>query len=191
MGLIVRRVESRLYAPDHILDFIKDIEVDLQVACDALKAGGDPGKWHTFCFFVSNFGGTMSVPTDLPYCLVYPTSYVRDAELDNFDTSNNLAGTCLHHCICHATLQYNNDEPKEHTNYAGSCLILPCGAQYNDQLFPTILKPQNHCSPLIDSTMREPYLMQMVGDFWVVDLIFKGCYGGLLLYSDADLHQLR
>ena len=33
--------------------------------------------------------------------------------------------------------------------------------------------------------------MEMVGDFWVADLIFKGCYGDLLLYSDTDLCRLR
>ena len=70
VGLIVCRVESCLYALDQILDFVKDIEVNLQVAHDALKAGGNPSKRHTFCIFVSNFGGAMSVPTDPPYCLV-------------------------------------------------------------------------------------------------------------------------
>ena len=133
----------------------------------------------------------MSIPTDPPYCLVYPTSYVKDADLDHFDTRNNLAGMCLRRCVCHAILQYNNDKPKECTNYTGSHLILPCGAQYNGWLFPAILEPWNHCSPLIDSAMREPYPMEMVGDFWVADPIFKGCYGDLLLYFDADLHRLR
>ena len=104
VGLIVHRVKSHLYAPDQILDFIKDIEVDLQVASDALKARGDPGKRHAFCLFVSNFGGPMSVPTHPPYCLVYPTSYIKDEDLDHFDTCNNPAGMCLHHCICCATL---------------------------------------------------------------------------------------
>ena len=33
--------------------------------------------------------------------------------------------------------------------------------------------------------------MEMVGDFKATDLIFKGCYGDSLLYSDADLCQLR
>ena len=75
---------------------------------DALKARGDPGKRCTFCLFVSNFRGTMSIPTELPYFLVYPTSYVRDLEPDHFDTRNNLVGTRLHCCICHATLQYVN-----------------------------------------------------------------------------------
>ena len=191
MGLVVHGVESRLYTPDQILDFIKDIEVDLQVACVALKAGGNPVKRHTFWLFVSNFGGAMSIPTDPPYCLVYPTSYVRDVQLDHFDTRNNPAGMHLHHCVCCATLQFNNGEPKEHTNYAGSHLILPHGAQYNDRLFPLILEPQNHQGPLIDSTMKEPYPMELVGDFRVADPIFKGCYGDSLLYSDADLHRLR
>ena len=104
MGLVVCRVKSHLYALDQILDFVKDIEVDLQVARDALKAAGDPGKRRAFCLFVSNFGGAMSVPTDLPYCLVYPTSYVRDTDPDHFDTCNNPAGTCLH-LLCHSAVQ--------------------------------------------------------------------------------------
>ena len=55
-------------------------------------------------------------------------------------------------------------------------------AQYNDRLFPTILKPWNHRGLLIDSAMKEPYPMELVGDFQVADLIFKGCYRDSLLY---------
>ena len=62
VGFIVHRVESRLCTLDQILDFIKDIEVSLKVAHDALKAWGDPGKRHAFCLFVSNYGSTMSSP---------------------------------------------------------------------------------------------------------------------------------
>ena len=180
VGLVVRRVESRLYNLDQILDFIKEIEIDLQAAHDVLNAGGDPSKRHTFCLFISNFGGALAILTDPPYCLVYPTCYVRDADLDHFDTCNNPAGTCLHHCVCHTTLQFSNDDPKEHSNYTG-----------NDWFFPSILEPQNHHGPLIDSTMGEPYPMQMVGDFRAADLIFKGCYGDSLLYSNTDLCWLR
>ena len=114
VGLVVCRVESHLYTPDQILDFVTDIEVDLQAVRDTLKAGGDPGKRRAFCLFVSNYGGAMSIPMDPPYCLDYPTSYVRDMEPDHFDTHNNPAGTCLHCCICHATLQYMNDDPNWH-----------------------------------------------------------------------------
>ena len=188
---MVCRVESHLHAPEQILNFIKDIEADLQAACDALKARGDPGKRCAFCLFVNNFSGAMSIPTDPPYCLVYPTSYIKDVEPDHFDTHNSPVGMHLHHCICHATLQFSNDNPKECTNYAGSHLILPCGAQYNDWLFPAILEPQNHHSPLIDPATGEPYPMEIVGNFKAADPIFKGCYGDSLLYSNTDLCQLR
>ena len=133
----------------------------------------------------------MSVPTDPPYCLVYPTSYVKGVELDHFDTRNSPMGMCLHCCICRATLQFSNNDPKERTNYVRSHLILSHGVQYNDQLFLAILEPWNLCSLLIDPTMREPYPMEMVGNFKAMDLIFKGCYRDSLLYSDADLCQLR
>ena len=184
-------VESHLYTLDQILDFMANIEVDLKVAGNALKAGGDPGKRCAFCLFVSNYGGAMSVPTDPPYCLIYPTSYMRDVELYHFNTHNNPAGTCLCHCICHATLQYINEDPNEHREYAGSCLILPHGAQYKERFFPEILELQNHREPLTDSATKEPFPMELVGDFRSTDPIFKGCYGDSFLYSDADLGQLR
>ena len=120
VGLIVCRVKSHLYTLDQILDFIKDIEVNLKVACDALKARGDPSKKRAFCLFVSNYGGAMPIPTDPPYCLIYPTSYVRDVEPDHFDTHNNPAGTCLHCCKCHTTLQFTNDNPNQSWEYSGS-----------------------------------------------------------------------
>ena len=191
VGLIVCRVESHLYNPDQILDFVKDIEAELQAAWDMLKARGNPSKRCAFCLFVSNYGGTMTIPTDPLYCLVYPTSYVRDMEPDHFDTHNNPAGTHLHHCICHATLQFANDEPNQHRKYSGSHLILSHRAQYNDQLFSMIFKPQNHQDPLTDSSTKEPFPTELVGDFQVAGLIFKGCYGDSLLNSDVDLHQLR
>ena len=140
MRLVVHRVESRMYTPDQILDFVKEIEGNLWVVCNALAAGGDPSKRHAFCLFISNFGGAMGIPTDPPYCLVYPTCYVRDADLDHFDTHNSPVGMCLHHCICHTTLQFSNDDPREQTNYSRSCLILPCRAQYNEWLFQSILE---------------------------------------------------
>ena len=191
VGLVVHRVDSHLYRPSQIHDFIKDIEGDLQAVHDAPKAGGNPGKRCTYCLFVDNLSSAMSIPTDSPYCLVYPTSYVKGIKPDHFDTHNSPMGTRLHCCVCHTTFQFSNDDPKQHTKYVGSCLILPCGAQYNEWLYPSILEPWNHYSPLIDPTMREPYPMEMVGDFKASDPIFKGCYGDFLLYSDDDLACLR
>ena len=118
VGLIVCRVESCLYTPDQILDFVKDIEVNLKAAHSALKAGGDPGKRCAFCLFISNYGGTMSIPMDLPYCLIYPMRYVWDIKLDHFDTHISPAETHLHCCLCRTTLQFTNDNPTR----AGSTL---------------------------------------------------------------------
>ena len=39
--------------------------------------------------------------------------------------------------------------------------------------------------------MGEPCPLEVVGDFRAMDPIFKGCYGDSLLYSKADLAQLR
>ena len=187
VGLIVHHIESHLCAPEKILDFVSNIEVDLKVAHNALKAGCDPGKRHAFCLFVNNYGGIMLVPTDPPYCLVYPTSYVKDVEPDHFNTHNNPTRTHLHHCICHTTLQYMNDDPRYRRTYGRSCLILPRGAQYKERLFPEILKLQNHWALLIDPVTKEPFPMKLMGDFRSTDPIFKGCYGDLLLYSDMGL----
>ena len=133
----------------------------------------------------------MSVPMDPPYCLVYPTSYIKGIEPDHFDTCNSPVGMCLHRCVCCATLQFSNNDPKQHTKYIRSHLILPHGAQYNKQLYPSILELWNHCGPLIDPATGELYLMDMVGNFRASDLIFKGCYRDSLLYSKDDLAQLR
>ena len=188
---MVCQVESHLYNPDQILDFVKDIEGDLQVVHDTLKTGGDPSKRHAYCLFVDNPSSAMSIPMDPPYCLVYPTSYVKGIEPDHFNTCNSPAGMRLHRCVCHTTLQFSNDDPKQRTKYVRSCLILPHGVQYNEWLYLAILEPWNHCSPLIDPTTGEAYLMEVVGDFRAVDPIFKGCYRDSLLYSDADLVRLR
>ena len=191
VGLVVRRVDSHLYSPSQIHKFIQDIEGDLRAVHDVLKARGDPGKRHAYCLFVNNLSSIMSIPIDPPYCMVYPTIYVKGIEPDHFNTHNSPVGMRLHRCVCRATLQFSNDDPKQHTQYVGSHLILPHGAQYNDRLYPSILEPWNHHGPLIDPTTGEPCPLEVVGDFRAMDPIFKGCYGDSLLYSEADLAQLR
>ena len=133
----------------------------------------------------------MSIPTDPPYCLVYPTSYIKGIKPYHFNTRNSPMGTRLHRCVCCATLQFSNDDPKQCTQYVGSCLILLRVVQYNDRLYPSILEPPNHRSPLIDPAMGEPCPMEVVGNFRAMDPIFKGCYGDSLLYSKANLARLR
>ena len=187
VGLVVCRVDSHLYSPSQIPNFIQDIEGDLKVAHNALKAQHDPSKRCTYCLFVDNLSSVMSIPMDPPYCLVYPTSYIKGVEPDHFDTCNSPSGMRLHHCVCYATLQFSNNDPKLCTQYVGSCLILPHRAQYNDRLYLSILEPQNHRGPLIDPATGKPCPLEVVGDFRATDPVFKGCYGDSLLYSEADL----
>ena len=111
---------------------------------------------------------------------------MKDVEPDHFNTHNNPAQTHLHCCICHATLQHMNDNPHHRREYGRSHLILPCGAQYKEQLFPKILELQNHWAPLTDPITKEPFPMELVGDFRSTDPIFKGCYGNSFLYSNVE-----
>ena len=166
VGLVVHRVDSHLYSPTQINDFIQDIEVNLQEACNALKARHNASKRSAYYLFVDNLSSVMSIPMDPPYCLVYPTTYVKGIEPNHFDT-----------CVCRATLQFSNTDPKQRTKYAGGHLIIPRGAQYNNYLYSTILETQNHQGLLIDPVMGEPYPMEVVGNFKAIDPIFKGSYG--------------
>ena len=190
VGLVVCRVDSHLYSPSQINDFIQDIDVNFWEAHNALKAGHDAGKRHAYCLFVDNLSGIMSIPMDPPYCLVYPTTCVKGAEPDHFDTWNSPVGTHLHRCVCRATLQFSNTDPQQRTKYAGSCLI-PRRAQYNNHLYPAILELRSHRGPLIDPVTGEPCPMEVVGDFRATDPIFKGSYRDSFLYSEDDLARLR
>ena len=127
VGLVVRWVGSHLHSPSQIKNFIQDIEGDLRAAHDTLKAECNPSKRHAYCFFVDNLNGIMSIPTNPPYCLVYPTTYIKGIKPNHFNTRNSPVGMCLHHCVCRATLHFSNDDPKQRTKYGGSCLIVSRG----------------------------------------------------------------
>ena len=114
VGLVICQVDSCLYSPSQINDFIQDIEVNLREVHDALKARHDAGKRHAYCLFVDNLNSIMSIPMDPPYCLVYPTTYVKGIEPDHFDTRNSPVGTRLHRCVCRATLQFSNRSQAVH-----------------------------------------------------------------------------
>ena len=104
----------------------------------------------------------MFIPTDPPYCLVYPTSYTKGVKHDHFDTCNNPAGTCMHYCVCCTTLQFMNTNPNQYKKYSRGHLILPHWAQYHKWLFSAILEPWNHHGPLTDSTGK-PFPMEPLG----------------------------
>ena len=101
-------MESCLYTPDQILDFVANLEVNLKAVRDTLKARSDPSKRCTFCLFVRNYGGAMSIPTDLPYCLIYPMNYVRDRLIELYSQTAYMK----------KSLRHNTDRAVKHIHAA-------------------------------------------------------------------------
>ena len=72
MGLVVHRVDSHLYSPSQINDFIQDIEVDLWEACNALKARCNAGKRCAYCLFFWTISAALC-PSKWPLPIVWCT----------------------------------------------------------------------------------------------------------------------
>ena len=128
---------------------------------------------------VVNFGGVMAIPTDPPYCLVYPNTYSEEVVLENqnhFNTAGGLPGLCTSSCICRALLEHMDLTEAHRQKYNGSHLIIPRGAQYKT-LLPEITMPHNHWGSLLDLHSRKPFPVIPVGDFNLKDKIFSGMPG--------------
>ena len=72
MGLVVCQVESCLYTPDQILDFVKDIEVNLQAAHDALKSEATPARGTPIAFLWTISAAPCPSPQTLPIAWCNP-----------------------------------------------------------------------------------------------------------------------
>ena len=142
---------------------------------------------------VTNFGGIMAIPTDPPYCLVYPTIYSNDVAHKNqnhFNTTAAPPGLHTHGCICCALLQHADLMEAHKWKYNGIHLIVPHGAQYKT-LFSKITMLHNHQGPLISHSSRKPYPMVPIGDFSLVDKIFPGSPAGSLLFNGEEFARLK
>ena len=73
--LVVCRTSCQLYELRSIPWFTKSIDDDLKKTREKCVASGGSGKAHSFSMFIANFGGLMAVPTDPPFCLMYPNIY--------------------------------------------------------------------------------------------------------------------
>ena len=133
----------------------------------------------------------MAIPTDPPFCLVYPTVYNDDTEDQNhFNTAASPSGMCTRSYICCTLLQHADKDPVCWITYEGSHLVIPHSPQYRT-LFPEITAPSNHQGPLIDHNTGEPYSMATAGDFCLMDPIFPGSPGDSLLFKEDDLNRLK
>ena len=72
ISLVVCHEECCFYMQDGILPFVKSIEADLKKAGDRCAQNKDPGGVCSCSLLIANYGGIMAVPTNPPYCLVYP-----------------------------------------------------------------------------------------------------------------------
>ena len=145
ISLVVRSVSCNLYDQDGILPFIHSIEEDLKKVQEKWDAGKDPGGVHSYAMLVANFSGTMAIPTDPPYCLVYPTIYSDDVDIkdqNHFNTAASPPGLDTHGCICCTLLQHADLMEAHKQKYDGSHLIVPRGAQYKT-LLPEITRDRS------------------------------------------------
>ena len=191
--LVVCRIGCNLYDQDGILLFINSIEEDLKKARMKWDLGKDPGGVCSYAMLVANFSGIMEVPTDPPYCLVYPVIYSDDVDIKNQNHLNTAAsppGLHTHGCICCTLLQYADLMEAHKQKYNGSHLIVPRNAQYKT-LFPEITMPHNHQGLLINHCSRKPYPMVPIGDFSLVDKIFPGSPADSLLFNGEELARLK
>ena len=153
ISLVVCCEECCLYMQDGILPFV---EADLKKARDRHAQNKDPGGAHSYSLLIANYGDIMPIPTDPPYCLVYPTVYNNDTEDQNhFNTAASLLGMQTCSCMCHILLQHVDKDPVHQRTYEGSCLIIPHSAQYWT-LFPEIVMPCNHQGPLMITILGNP-----------------------------------
>ena len=132
------------------------------------------------------------MPTNPPYCVVYPNTYsstVPLLEQTPFNTAGSPPALCLGKCMCHALLQVADLSTERKWKYAGSHLIIPHSAQFTNK-FPTIIEPCNHSLPLRNAEVV-PYTMEAVGDFALGDKIFPGIPGDSLLFDSTELMRLQ
>ena len=158
-GLVVHHASCQLYEQKSIPWFIKFTEDDLKKARSKQAAGKDPGEVHSFSMFVSNFGGLMAVPTDPPYCLMYPNIYSNEVppeDKSHFNVKGGPPRLCTCTCIGHTLLQHADLSKAHRWKCHGSHLIIPWGAQYS-HLLSEITMPCNHQTLLIDLHSGEPF----------------------------------
>ena len=183
----------QLYEQKAITWFIKSIEDHLEKARSKWEAGDSSGGACSFSMSVAKLGSLMAVPTEPPYCLVYPTIYaasVPPKDRNHFNVQGGPPGLHTHVCICCTLLQHANLSEAHGQKYHGSHLVILWGVQYS-HLLPEITMPHNHWAPLIDLHTGKPLPMVPVGDFQLVDKIFPGMPRDSLLYNSDDLTKLQ
>ena len=109
----------------------------------------------------------MTLPTDLPYCLMHPNIYsstIPKIDRNHLNIRGEPPGVCTCMCVCHALLQHADISTDHRQQHHASPLVIPWGVQY-DHWLPKIMMPHNQWALLLDLIMREPFPLVSVGDF--------------------------
>ena len=139
----------------------------------------------SFCLFMEDYESMMVPPTEPPYCLVYPIHFFDNMPTDlrnQLHTDLFPPGLHCQECVCHQVIQWANLHGKWETIMGGSCFLLPCRAQYNDNPLPWLIRPQNHGSLLVDPVTAQPYPLVEVGSFTMQEPLFPGTVGDSYVY---------
>ena len=187
IGLMVCCVGSELFGQDGILPFIDSIETDLKEVREMHEQGKQVGQVWFYTYLVAKYGGVMAIPTDLPYCLMYPMvcdGNVKDKT--HFNTVGPPSGLHIKACMCHCLLHLVDMDPANRQKFKGSCLLVPRGMQYKT-LLPILAEPCNHHGLLMDLNTGEPYPMEVAGNFCLEDAFFPSSPGDSLMFCDNEL----
>ena len=145
---------------------------------------------RSFCLFAEDYESMMAPLTEPPYCLVYPIRFFNDTSEDLKNQLHvDLFPPGLHcwECVCCQLIHWANLHEKWETIMGGSRLLLPLGAQYDDNPLLWLIRLQNHRSLLVDPVMAHPYPMVEVGSFMMQDPLFPGTAGDSYIYwGDAQ-----
>ena len=190
IGLVAHHVSSDLFSQSGILPFVESIESDLKKVRELHTQGKEVSQVHSYSDLMANYGGIMALPTEPPYCLVYPTvSDVNAVYKTNFNTVGSQSGMHTEACMCFSLLHLMDTDPANRKKFKVSQLLVSHGMQYKT-LFPIIVEPHNHCGPLMDLNTREPYPMEAVGNFCLEDAFFPGWPGDSLVFHNSELTKL-
>ena len=110
--LVVCCMGCNITTQAEILPFVLSIESDLAKVRDRHAHEKSIGRAHSYSLLVGNYGGAMALPTELPYCLVYPTTYDDEAEdKAHFNTAASPSGMPTDVCMCHSLLHLMDKDP--------------------------------------------------------------------------------
>ena len=191
IGLVMIRQGYKVGDQASIVPYVSFIQNQLAETRTWTQTRKSPLPWpHSFCLFVEDYESMMALPTEPPYCLVYPICFFNDTPTDlrnQLHADLFLPGLHCRECICHWLIQQANLHEKWETIMGGSRFLLPRRAQYDENLLPQLIRPQNHRSLIMNPIMAQPYPLVKVGSFTMHDPLFPGTAGDSYVYwGDAQ-----